>query len=199
MADVANKFPKNVSGRFYVDDQCIDCDLCQKRPAEPTQRLAMRKSHNRNLQPILVGGARLTKVETKISQSMKALNLQLKTERPVLDLDAAIRERHSTRMFLPQQPVPRTLVDEALALAQLAPSNSNIQRWRMALTERGLGSCVEVSVAGYPEVIRTQLAIPAELSIICGLAVGYPDPDLPGNKLHVGREPIAKDVVFLDS
>jgi nitroreductase len=38
----------------------------------------------------------------------------------MLDLDQAIRERHSTRMFLPQQPVPRGLVDEALALAQLA-------------------------------------------------------------------------------
>jgi nitroreductase len=38
-----------------------------------------------------------------------------------LDLDQAIRERHSTRMFLPQ-PVPRELVDEALALPQYAPS-----------------------------------------------------------------------------
>jgi nitroreductase len=49
----------------------------------------------------------------------------------MLDLDQAIRERHSIRMFLPEQPVPRALVDEALALAQLAPSNSNIQPWRM--------------------------------------------------------------------
>ena len=30
MADVANKYPQNVSGRFYVDDQCIDCDLCRE-------------------------------------------------------------------------------------------------------------------------------------------------------------------------
>ena len=30
MADVANKFRQNVSGRFYVDDQCIDCDLCRE-------------------------------------------------------------------------------------------------------------------------------------------------------------------------
>ena len=30
MADVANKFPQNVPGRFYVDDQCIDCDLCRE-------------------------------------------------------------------------------------------------------------------------------------------------------------------------
>lgn len=48
----------------------------------------------------------------------------------MLDLDQAIRERHSTRLFLPQ-PVPRELVNEALALAQYAPSNSNIQPWHM--------------------------------------------------------------------
>ena len=44
-----------------------------------------------------------------------------------------------------------------------------------------------------------QLAIPAELSILCGLAVGYPDPDFPANKLHIGREAIEKNVVFLDN
>jgi nitroreductase len=48
----------------------------------------------------------------------------------MLGLDQAIRERHSTRMFLPE-PVPRELVNEALALAQYAPSNSNIQPWHM--------------------------------------------------------------------
>ena len=217
----------------------------------------------------------------------------------MLDLDQAIRERHTCRMFLPEQPVPRALVNEALALAQLAPSNSNIQPWRivfasgpararlvaalleaahhgapnipplpdsfqhfrrelgaevygsmgiaredkaghtaavlrnweffraplagivcmdrdlgppdavsvgmflqtllLALTERGLGTAIEVSVAGYPEVVRAQLAIPAELSILCGLAVGYPDPEFPANKLHIVREVIEKYVVFLDN
>ena len=29
MADIANKYTENVSGQFYVDDQCIDCDLCR--------------------------------------------------------------------------------------------------------------------------------------------------------------------------
>jgi nitroreductase len=46
------------------------------------------------------------------------------------DLEQAIHERHSTRKFLPR-PVPRKLLEEALALAQHAPSNSNIQPWRM--------------------------------------------------------------------
>ena len=48
----------------------------------------------------------------------------------MLDLDQAIRERQSTRMFL-HRPVSRQLMDEALALAQCAPSNSNIQPWHM--------------------------------------------------------------------
>lgn len=29
MAELENKYENNVSGKFYVDDQCIDCDLCR--------------------------------------------------------------------------------------------------------------------------------------------------------------------------
>jgi nitroreductase len=74
-----------------------------------------------------------------------------------------------------------------------------LQTLLLALTARGLGTCVEVSVAGYPETVRAQLAIPAELSILCGLAIGYPDPDFPGNRLICGREAFEKHVVFLDN
>jgi len=74
-----------------------------------------------------------------------------------------------------------------------------LQSLLLALTARGLGTCVEVSVAGYPETVRIQPAISPELSILCGLAVGYADPDFSGNKLHVRREAIEKNVVFLDN
>lgn len=30
MADAENRYSQNVTGRFYVDDQCIDCDLCRE-------------------------------------------------------------------------------------------------------------------------------------------------------------------------
>ena len=30
MADKANKYPDNAAGAFYVDTQCIDCDLCRQ-------------------------------------------------------------------------------------------------------------------------------------------------------------------------
>jgi nitroreductase len=215
------------------------------------------------------------------------------------DLEQAIRDRRSTRMFLPHKPVPRELVDEVLALAVRAPSNSNIQPWHMVcasgaardrlvtallseassnppkipplpkgfahlrseigalvygsmgiarahtaarrvavlrnweffgaplagilcihrdlgpvdclgigmflqtlllgLTARGLATCVQVSIAGYPEIIREQLDIPVEYTILCGLAVGYPDPDFPANQLHTPRAPVDENVTFLDT
>lgn len=30
MAELENKYPENVPGKYYVDDQCIDCDLCRE-------------------------------------------------------------------------------------------------------------------------------------------------------------------------
>jgi ferredoxin len=30
MADISSKYPENIEGNFYVDDQCIDCDLCRE-------------------------------------------------------------------------------------------------------------------------------------------------------------------------
>ena len=30
MASFPNKYSDNVVGKFYVDDQCIDCDLCRE-------------------------------------------------------------------------------------------------------------------------------------------------------------------------
>ncbi len=30
MADRANKVPGNQPGRYYVDTECIDCDLCRE-------------------------------------------------------------------------------------------------------------------------------------------------------------------------
>jgi ferredoxin len=30
MADTANRYPENIPGAYYVDNQCIDCDLCRE-------------------------------------------------------------------------------------------------------------------------------------------------------------------------
>jgi hypothetical protein len=73
---------------------------------------------------------------------------------------------------------------------------------RRAFVERFcdlLGRCAEVSVVGYPEIVRVELDIAEELSILSGLAVGYADPNFAANKLKFSREPIGENAVFLDS
>jgi nitroreductase len=50
-------------------------------------------------------------------------------EQAILTADGAIRRRRSVRAFLPDE-VPEAALREALELAQLAPSNCNVQPWR---------------------------------------------------------------------
>ncbi|MFT4637722.1 MAG: ferredoxin [Verrucomicrobiales bacterium] len=39
MADLENKQPESATGKYYVDDQCIDCDLCRETaPANFTRQ-----------------------------------------------------------------------------------------------------------------------------------------------------------------
>jgi nitroreductase len=74
-----------------------------------------------------------------------------------------------------------------------------LQTLLLAATARGLDTCVEVSVAGSPEILHRELGILPDLSILCGLAVGYSDPGVPVNRLHIGHEAIEKSVGFLDN
>ncbi len=38
MADITNKYNDNVAGKFYVDSQCIDCDLCRETAPDNFKR-----------------------------------------------------------------------------------------------------------------------------------------------------------------
>ncbi|WP_374158453.1 nitroreductase [Mycobacterium sp. G7A2] len=168
------------------------------------------------------------------------------------ELDDIINRRRSSRMFLPDKAVPADALNEALTLAMRAPSNSNVQPWRvflavgerrdrlaaamvaaaraeppkamdcpnpmhrdlgmadavgvgmflqtllLALTERGIDSCVQVSTALYPNIVREHLGIPDELRVLCGVCIGYADPNFAANHLAVPRNPLAQNVEILD-
>ena len=38
MADAANKYAENISGKYFVDNQCIDCDLCRETAPDNFKR-----------------------------------------------------------------------------------------------------------------------------------------------------------------
>src|SRR6516164_9823526 len=67
-----------------------------------------------------------------------------------------VKGRRSIRKFLPL-PVPKELIYECLALAQRAPSNSNIQPWRIfiaagAVRDQLKDALLEVAREGTPSV-----------------------------------------------
>jgi len=73
------------------------------------------------------------------------------------DLDQTIRERRSVRGFLPK-PVPRDLLEEVLGLAQHAPSNCNVQPWRVyvasgEVVDKLRSALVEATTAGESSVM----------------------------------------------
>lgn len=51
MANVRDKLPENVSGRYYVDSQCIDCDVCRVTAPANFQRDAEKGYSYVFLQP----------------------------------------------------------------------------------------------------------------------------------------------------
>jgi nitroreductase len=77
------------------------------------------------------------------------------------DLDQTIRERRSVRGFLPK-PVPPEVLDEVLELAQHAPSNCNVQPWRVyvasgKVAERLRAALVEAATKGESPVMAAPI------------------------------------------
>lgn len=60
------------------------------------------------------------------------------------------------------------------------------------LTARGFGleTCPQAALAEYPDIVRSELNIPSDHSIICGIALGYADWSAPINQYRTAREPL---------
>jgi nitroreductase len=77
------------------------------------------------------------------------------------DLDQTIRERRSVRGFLPT-PVPRHVLEEVLTIAQHAPSNCNVQPWRVYIasgevTDKLRSALVQTATSGESSVMVTPI------------------------------------------
>jgi nitroreductase len=66
------------------------------------------------------------------------------------------------------------------------------QNVMLALLCQGLCSCPQASVAGYPDLIRDHLGLGPGRLVVCGMAVGYPDPAAPVNTYVPDRAALAE-------
>jgi nitroreductase len=66
----------------------------------------------------------------------------------------------------------------------------------LAAQHFGIGSAPAVILAAHPDLIRAELQIPEELSIIIGIALGYADDEHPQNKYRSARRTLTDAVRF---
>ncbi len=66
----------------------------------------------------------------------------------------------------------------------------------IAAQEYGLGTIPAYMMAIYPDMIRAELEIPEDLSIVIGVALGHGDPKHPQNKFRSSRRTIDEVVRF---
>ncbi|APA09720.1 hypothetical protein SS1G_06093 [Sclerotinia sclerotiorum 1980 UF-70] len=89
-------------------------------------------------------------------------------------------------------------IDKSLTSADRLSVGMWLQSWLLALTERGVGSCVQVCQTGYPALLRTECGISDDLEILVAVSIGYEDSEFKANGLRIGREDVEKFVHFLE-
>lgn len=57
----------------------------------------------------------------------------------------------------------------------------------LAAQAQGLATCAIGALASYPNLIRRHLALDSASYIVCGMALGYANPDAPVNQTHTTR------------
>ncbi len=62
----------------------------------------------------------------------------------------------------------------------------------MAAHAQGLGACAIGALASYPEIVRRELGLPDSEVVVCGVALGWADPQAPDNQTQTEREPLAQ-------
>lgn len=73
-----------------------------------------------------------------------------------------------------------------------------LQTIMLAARARGLHTCPQASIASYPDIVRRELDIARGNIVVCGMAMGYADPDDVVNSFQPPRIALEDYATFLD-
>lgn len=87
-------------------------------------------------------------------------------------------------------------IDRDLGLGSWLDLGMFLENIMIAARGAGLDTCAQAAFANYHDIIRHQLAIPANEILVCGMALGYEDKSEKANELVSPREPVAAFTTF---
>jgi nitroreductase len=73
-----------------------------------------------------------------------------------------------------------------------------LQNIMVAARARGLDTCPQAAFTRFHRVIAAQLALPSELMVVCGMALGWADPNAIENTLTTDREPLEQFTRYIE-
>lgn len=89
-------------------------------------------------------------------------------------------------------------MDKILSPWSLYDIGAYSQSLMLAALEQGLSTIPAIMLVHYPDVLRKELNIPDNLTIVMGIAIGYADEENKINNFISGRSPLSETVHFSD-
>lgn len=87
--------------------------------------------------------------------------------------------------------------DKQMGPPQWSDLGMFLQTFMLLAEEAGLGTCAQEAWSTRPQLVGDFLQVPEELTIFCGMAIGYTDETVPVNSLRSEREPLENFATFL--
>lgn len=87
-------------------------------------------------------------------------------------------------------------IERALKIGSWLDYGMFLQNICIAARARGLDTCPQAAFAHYHHIIRAQLGIGDGEVVVCGMALGYADPDAPENRFPVERAGVDEFATF---
>ena len=81
-------------------------------------------------------------------------------------------------------------MDRAHPQSKLVDIGCAVENLVLAAQQKGLGTCIIALILMFEQLIRERLEIDDNLSLVVGIALGYPDSALPVNCLRAPKEPL---------
>lgn len=112
--------------------------------------------------------------------------------------DTAARYRQTARNYLFfDAPVGLIFtIDERLTRHSWLDYGMFVQTLMIAARAKGLDTCPQVSFVRHEPVIRELLALPQGQTVVCGMSLGYGEPEAKLNCLAMPRDPVEAFTVF---
>jgi nitroreductase len=73
-----------------------------------------------------------------------------------------------------------------------------LQAIMVGAREFGLETCPQAAWLSYHDILQRRIGIPPDQTVVCGMALGYPDPDEKVNEFTPDRMPTSEFVTFVD-